>query len=871
MLKRLSLICSTWLVFNVVCAQPGSLDLSFNPGTGLNGGIQSLELQPDGKILFAGSFSSYNGVTMNDIGRVMPDGVIDPSFNSGTGVNGGVNTLAIQPDGKVLIGGFFQDYNGVSRNGIARLNTDGSLDASFDPGQGVSTAGGFGDGLVYKIIVQSDGRILVGGSFTRFDGIECNGLVRLNANGSLDLAFALDSNADVVVLALSIQSDGKIVVGGGTTQENGIYSTGIRRLETNGEYDLSFAPGTGIGGGANSVNAIVILEDGKILVGGSFTVFDGAPRNKLARLNSDGSLDSTFDPGSGVAGGTVVTNISNELDGQVIICGDFTAYNGVSRVGLARLDSNGAIDLTFDPGAGASPVIASAALQSDGKLVIGGFFQTYDGVLRNSIARVNADALCSDYVLQLQSDATSPGAVTYEVLDETGTTTVISGNNPVAANAVGSVNLCLADGCYRLRVTDAAGDGLLGYILRESGTGGRRIIDNSRNMNTGVSAIASGGTFCVPIGNDALIHSSCDKLDWALPPNQSIYIVCAANPAVSAEWVMNAPNSQQDANSGYEFWFYDPNGSYSFRTFRSHNTSGGFGTAGPNRACHLRLNGWTNSPSSPHLPAHTLLNVRVRGRVEGVNFEFGPACRFEINPELAACPRVNLQDDPAFSTFSCGVSRNFGGPGSSANRITVDPVSATPAPPSNQVRYQFRFRIPGEGICIVRPPQSSATLTMNWTNGAPLVCGLTYDVDVRVSLNGGATWCFGPATVDQAAACADTQDWGIVCQVTINPCALPEGGGNSMAMQDGGLTLYPNPNGSDRLFLNLTELDPEVSTVNVEMYDLTGKRALVRSFAASDGILNASIELDGHLASGLYLVHVTAGTRNYTERLLIQP
>lgn len=860
-----------YIVFILCCCflsaasrgQDGALDLTFDPGSGANQPVTSVLVLPDGKILIGGSFTSFNGIQRNGIARLLQDGSIDGSFIPGGGVSGligSINTMSRQDDGKIVIGGTFTHYDGVARRNVARINEDGTLDASFDPGLGVTydIAGDFG--YVVSSAVLQNGQILVGGGFSEVNGVTRNWMARLNSDGSLDPTFDVGGWASGWVYSISVQPDGQIIVGGG----NEI----VHRLNTDGSLDPTFSNGTWVTGAATTT---LLQPDGKIIIGGDFNSYDGVSRNKIARVNSDGSLDLTFDPGAGATGGVLVYTTALQSDGKIIIGGDFTGYDGVPRSRIARLNSDGSLDLTFDPGAGADQIVIASALQLNGKLIIGGFFSSYGGVPRNNVARINAEQLCSDYVLQLQSDATSPSAVTYEVLDETGTTTVISGNNPVAANAVGSVNLCLADGCYQLRVTDAAGDGLLGYILRESGTGGRRIIDNSRNMNTGVSAIASGGTFCVPIGDDALIHSSCDKLHWALPPNKSIYIVSAANPAVSAEWVPNAPNSQQDANSGYEFWFFDPNGSYSFRTFRSHNTSGGYGIAGPNRACHLRLNGWTNSPSTPHLPSHTLLNVRVRGRVAGVNFEFGPACQFEINPELAACPRVNLQDDPAFSTFSCGVSRNFGGPGSSANRITVDPVSATPTPPSNQVRYQFRFRIPDEDICIVRPPQSSATLTMNWTSGTPLECGKTYDVDVRVSLNAGATWCFGPATTDQAAVCADTEDWGIVCQVTINPCELPEGGGNSMAVHEGELTLYPNPNRSDRLFLNITEVDPDVSTIGIEIYDLTGKIALTRSFGVNEGQLSTFMDLGGQLAGGLYLVHVTAGTKTYTERLLIQP
>ena len=467
--------------------------------------------------------------------------------------------------------------------------------------------------------------------------------------------------------------------------------------------------------------------------------------------------------------------------------------------------------------------------------------------------------------LEFQNDA-NPGQVTWEVLNAAGNLTVLSGANPIPANAIGTQSICLPNGCYRLRVLDSAGDGMTtgGYILRNSGDGAR-IIDNKNNFSSGsVSAIANGGSFCLPIGTDKLIFSSCDKLEWVA----NKFIVAAENTAVSAQFGVT------NTTSGYEFWFFDPNGSYSFRRFRSHATSDGFGT-GALRANHFKINGWTNSVSTPHLPANVLLNVRVRGRVAGNNLEFGPACQFKIDAALAACPRVSLQDNPAnTSDFSCGVFRNFGGVSNAQNRIYANPPQPVPTVASSSVRYQFRFRIPGEGVCIVRPPQTSALMVLNWSaaSGPQLQCSKTYEVDVRVSLNGGATWCFGPAGSSQAAACADTEDWGKVCNVTINPCALPNGGGNSMVVEGNStFTMFPNPNRGDQLFLSVSSVEEGVNTVSVDIFDLTGKRVMARTIAVQDGFINTNLELNGDLAGGLYVVNVTAGTKAYTERLVIQP
>jgi hypothetical protein len=461
-------------------------------------------------------------------------------------------------------------------------------------------------------------------------------------------------------------------------------------------------------------------------------------------------------------------------------------------------------------------------------------------------------------------NATNPGAVTWEVQDESGSIVVESGTDPFPANSIGTQAICLADGCYRLVVNDPAGDGISGYALREAGSNGGRIIDNTGNAVAGTSQIADGGTFCVPIGDISLIYSNCDKLDWV----NYQYLVCHADPLVSAEWQVGNQN-----NDGYNFWVFDPNGSYSFRRFHTHAVSDGFSPASATRAARIKINGWNDGALTPHIPAGVLLNVRVRG-VYNWNFtEWGPACTMKIDPAAAACPQVWLQDDPANpDDFSCNVFRDFGGPNNDAIKITAKPPQFQPAPLAGGtgLRYQFRFRLPGENECIVRPPQTSPTLYLNWSaaSGPQLEASKTYEVEVRVSKDEGATWC-----VDAPSPACDPDPvtpWGRTCNVTIGGVALQGGSSSLNATNDGTLTLYPNPNTGEQFFINLTELGPEVSTVSVDMYDMSGKRIMARTIAVQDGFINAPLELNGEFASGLYLINITASDRTYIERLVIQ-
>ena len=476
-------------------------------------------------------------------------------------------------------------------------------------------------------------------------------------------------------------------------------------------------------------------------------------------------------------------------------------------------------------------------------------------------------------VLELRTDVNSEEAG-WEILDQNTSLVICSGGAPDSPFPHGITNpitqsCCLPIGCYRLRVSDAGGDGFVtgGYQLRESGMNGRRIIDNFGNFTTGSLSTApsnfDNGAFCVPLSDDALIFSSADKLDWV----SYKYLVAHADSAVSAQWQVG-----NQTDDGYEFWIFDPNGTYSFRKFRSHAHSDGFSPASANRACHMKINNWYNSPSTPLIPSNVLLNVRVRARVNGVNGAFGSASTMKIDPIRAACPLVKLQDDPAFaSDYSCGVTRTIGGPNSSANKLVALPPKFSPAPfgGGTGVMYQFRFRIPAENVCIVRPAQASPTIYLNWSDGPLLQCSKTYEVEVRVSKDMGATWC-----VDSPSPACDPSPvtaWGKTCNVSISSCFQGGSGSSSMVAQgEGTFNLYPNPNSGDQLFISLNNISADVSTISVDIYDLTGKSMSKRTIAVQDGYINTAMDLKGSLSSGIYMVNITVGEKTYTERLVIQ-
>ena len=357
----------------------GSLDATFIPGTGANNTVNTTAIQTDGKIIIGGDFTTYNGTGRNYIARLNSDGSLDATFDPGTGANNIVYTTAIQTDGKIIIGGDFTAYNGTALNRIARLNSDGSLDATFNPGTGAGA-------LLYTTAIQTDGKIIISGQFTTYNGTGINRIARLNSDGSLDVTFIPGTGADNTVFTTAIQTDGKIIIGGDFTSYNGIAINRIARLNSDGSFDASFNQGTGT---EFRVNTTFVQSDGKIIIGGQFFTYNGTARRGVARINSDGSLDVSFNPGTGA--NSTVSTTAVQIDGKIIIGGDFTTYNGTGINRIARLNSDGNLDATFTPGTGANSLVYKTAIQTDGKIIIGGGFTAYNGTLINHIARINSD------------------------------------------------------------------------------------------------------------------------------------------------------------------------------------------------------------------------------------------------------------------------------------------------------------------------------------------------------------------------------------------------------------------------------------------------------------------------------------------------
>ena len=342
-----------------------------------NAGASNPEMmieQPDGKIVYVGYFTSYNGTAANRIIRLNSDFSVDDTFVYGTGFNNDATALAIQSDGKLIVGGNFTSYNGTSRNRIVRLNTDGSLDTTFSIGTGFSAS-------VWSILVQSDGKIIAGGDFTTYSGASRPGVIRLNSNGSIDTTFAAASAVNSTVYQVAIQSDGKVLAGGLFSSYSGVSVGGLVRLTTAGIIDSTF-PTSGVTTGSFAgVYSLDVLSDGKIMLGGNFLTYSGVSSRDIARINSNGTYDATFNVGSGFTGGDRFVLDVTETNGKYFVTGVFDNYNGSSVYGLVRLNSDGSIDTTFNTGTGIGYNPSSfgepSLVLSSGNYNITGTFSTY--------------------------------------------------------------------------------------------------------------------------------------------------------------------------------------------------------------------------------------------------------------------------------------------------------------------------------------------------------------------------------------------------------------------------------------------------------------------------------------------------------------
>lgn len=425
---------STTLLSTIACftmtsvfAQPGSLDQSFNS----NGVVttsyfddsdgEAIIEQADGKIVLVGTSSSGVSQSLRAV-RYESDGQIDTGFGSSGSVLLSTTTsvgraVVIQPDGKILVAG---SAIGVVDNDmmVARLNSDGTFDTSFGTNGIMIFDIGNDDNLCESMVLQSDGKIVLGGS--AFNGSDADMLIiRLNADGTLDTSFGtagsvfIDANnADNSGESIQLQTDGKIVLAG-TQFINGSGDYMVTRVNANGTMDASFGSNgvviTDVLLGNNEASGCAIQADGKIIVHGGAEITIG-PTSSFdfctIRYNTDGTVDTGF----GTTGGIVTTEMGNEgqavgtsvaiaADGRIIVAGD-AFQNGVSEIAMARYLEDGTLDPIFGNGGKVQTAVGSdedlcnaIALQADGRILLAGESDSGNGDSEFVVARYFGEIL----------------------------------------------------------------------------------------------------------------------------------------------------------------------------------------------------------------------------------------------------------------------------------------------------------------------------------------------------------------------------------------------------------------------------------------------------------------------------------------------
>jgi len=382
-----------------------------NPDNGLN----VMVVAPDGSLVVGGEFAAFQNdraveaIARERIAKILPDGSIDITY--GVGTDGSVHALAFQPDGKLVVGGYFtrtqdgQSYQNSDRKSLVRLNANSSIDSSFGAGVGHSFAN---KAYVYALAVQNDGKILVGGNFDQVYGTgssaaqTCTHLVRFNADGTVDTSFSIELND--IVTAITLQSDGSILVAGGFTSVKGTGASAavtrkrLVRLSSDGTVDATFDPGA-----SDLVNAIQLQPDGKILVGGRFTTLTpnggstATSRSNIARLNADGTVDTSFS----LTPNAQVLSIRLQRDGKLLIAGRFSEMTSAGQTTsvvskyIARAHPNGTPDATFK--ALPDQYVTCMTVLDDGRLIIGGWF-------RNIGRNASSNSVNCPYIARLTPD-----------------------------------------------------------------------------------------------------------------------------------------------------------------------------------------------------------------------------------------------------------------------------------------------------------------------------------------------------------------------------------------------------------------------------------------------------------------------------------
>lgn len=345
-----------------------------------DGEVLALARDASGRALVGGDFGRIGGAQRRGIARLHANGEADLGFDPGKGANGRVLAVAVAADGSVWIGGEFTAVDGQPRAQIARLSPQGAL----QPGVGVTAAP---NGRVHALLAQADGSVIVGGAFTRVGGVARGRIARLGADGRLDVGYAAGVGADGRVRALAQRPDGRVVAGGEFDRFDDQSATRLALLDSAGRgIALPLLPEFD-----GMVRALQVDRAQRVWVGGQFSTQPQGPLRALVRLREDGRLDETAVPE--VLGGTGVHALAVDDVDRVLLAGDFDRVAGVPMAGFARIGADGRFDTGFEPDALGSPGARALLWQLDGGLLVGGDFNLVGGVPQRGLVRFDEEGL----------------------------------------------------------------------------------------------------------------------------------------------------------------------------------------------------------------------------------------------------------------------------------------------------------------------------------------------------------------------------------------------------------------------------------------------------------------------------------------------
>lgn len=362
------------------------VDTTFVVGSGFDNAVFATKAQPDGKLLVGGSFTTYKGNPVNKIVRLNQDGSVDTNFTTagGTGPDNNVYDIVCLSTNEILIVGVFDSFDGTASTNIAKLDSTGALITSFS----VATGTGFDNAPL--VAFEHDGFYYLGGLFSQFNGSSVGRIAKISSSGSLNIPFntAIGTGANSAVNDIAITNNSIYLVGS-FTSFNGTTARGLVNLSLDGTFNTAFntAMGTGFLGACTAIEIV-----GSLFIGGSFTSFNGISVGGIAKINTDGSLDLSFNKsGTGFVGAISNRCVKRDSLGNIYVAGFMTQYNGKSIGKIVKLSTNGVLNPLFAKqiGTGFDNNIADFVIQSNEKISLGGEFAFFQGVSYNKIIRLD--------------------------------------------------------------------------------------------------------------------------------------------------------------------------------------------------------------------------------------------------------------------------------------------------------------------------------------------------------------------------------------------------------------------------------------------------------------------------------------------------